>query len=50
MTHEHLMTEADRDELAAIDGMADDAKRRRARLFNRLRQRAHRIRHQEQAS
>ena len=41
MKHEHLMTQAERREWADIADAAMDAKKRRARVLNRLRQRAH---------
>ena len=41
MKHEHLMTQYDRDEWEEIEAAALDAKKRRARVLNRLRQRAH---------
>jgi hypothetical protein len=44
MQHEHLMTDADWSELREIEASVEDARIRRARLFNRLRQRAHRAR------
>ena len=38
------MTDADWQELREIEAAVEDARRRRARLMNRLRQRAHRER------
>jgi hypothetical protein len=45
MQHERHMHDADWIELREIEAMVVDAKQRRARLMNRLRQRAHRERH-----
>ncbi len=47
MQHEHLMTDADWIEFREIEATVKDAKLRRKRLFNRLRQRAHRARMME---
>jgi hypothetical protein len=44
MKYEHLMTVAEINELKAIDAMAKDAKKLRAKFMNRLRQRAWRQR------
>jgi hypothetical protein len=44
MQHEHLMTDADWAELREIEASVVDARKRRARLMTRLRQRAHRLR------
>lgn len=44
MKYERYMTTADWAELNAIEAAVDDAKKRRARLMNRLRQRAYRER------
>jgi hypothetical protein len=44
MQHEHLMTDEDRLELREIEASVTDARQRRARLMNRLRQRAYRQR------
>lgn len=44
MKYEHLMRDKDWAELHEIEGMVADARLRRARLFNRLRQRAARER------
>lgn len=44
MKNEQFMQPEDWIELREIEAMAKDAKVRRARLFNRLRQRAHRVR------
>lgn len=44
MKHKHLMTGADRIEWDAIGLAVNDAAKRRAKLFNKLRQRAWRER------
>jgi hypothetical protein len=44
MKNERFMTDADRIELREIEASVEDARKRRARLMNRLRQRAHRER------
>lgn len=44
MEHERYMREEDRRELEAINASISDAKIRRARLMNKLRQRAYRDR------
>lgn len=44
MKYEHLMTDADRSELMEIEAAVVDARKRRAKLMNRLRQRAYQAR------
>lgn len=44
MQNERFMKEADWIELREIEASVEDARKRRARLMNRLRQRAHRER------